>query len=398
MDETYFNMIAEFAEGTLNSTEEDKLFYLLSSDDEFRTTYKNHLAIKSAAVAGGLSFILSPNSKAAIFDKLNLALPTTVPVPTLSYTEKLSNLWLKNRKYIATAALSVAATLLFVYNPFSAKVNSVNKTAPINNIQYSSLNNNYGLTHSNGYDKGKALKLQTLAVKNISSENAKSNLISNDILNNNPSNNSDFEGKSNHLDNLLSVSKLNSFLPGLAYNEEPNLVTSSNYEPLQINVADRIGLFSFEFRGMSPAYSQSPIISPKNNAAFNNSGLAGLYNLNKNFSFGIDLRQENFYLNYKGTEGADQYNYQQQPNLTSISLVARYKLNGIFGFNPILQGAFGVNSLGPVSRLMAGIEYQFIQNLSLVAGYEYNLLMFKYQNQSFTSSKYNLNYGIKYSF
>jgi len=132
--------------------------------------------------------------------------------------------------------------------------------------------------------------------------------------------------------------------------------------------------------------------------ALNNFGISGLYNLNQNISVGLDFRQENFFINYHGFEGIQEYNYYQQPNFSTISCLLRYKFYNFGNFKPFGQISVGANSLGFVTRGMLGTEYLIANNISLIVSGEYNKLFFNYQNNNFKSSKYSINYGFLYNF
>ncbi len=151
---------------------------------------------------------------------------------------------------------------------------------------------------------------------------------------------------------------------------------------------------SIEIRNSESWFLPKETISPSKKNSLNNYSITSLYKISSSLSAGPDLRQETFYVEYSGTENDKEYNYYQQPNLTSFGVALRYTPFDYNHMNPFLQLTAAVNKGGYVARAMGGAEVRITDNIGLVMGVEYNLLLFTHDRSVFPAHKFNLNYGL----
>jgi hypothetical protein len=388
-------MIMDFADGTLDPGKEDRLFLLLSSDEELRQMFKSHINIKNSIHSGAGNIAQPAASKAAVFSALGLSMP-----PAGGDTAVASD----KRSYYAATGISIMLVGLLLFfvrsdnpNKTVRQVGSPNitkNTAQIifnksvaDNIpavssieitkQKGNTHNTYGdkyvLSESNTPDSQNTAITETAEKKQYNTVLLE---LSSPVI---ETNNAEFKQTTNTPHNTMSGTSI--------------------YNPLSSGISiTGLDRFSVEFRGSSYKSTQPPTISPKQYSPLNNMSLALAYNVNDNFSTGIDIRQETFFLRYEGTNNEQQFIYEQQPNFTTFSGSLKYKLDGWNGFRPFVAISAGGNSIGIVGRAMLGAEYNIFGNFSLMIGADFSNLTYSYQNNYFNSSKFGLNYGLIYSF
>ena len=388
----YFDLIADFADGSLDASQEDNLFMVLSSNEELRTQFKNHLAVKSAIRSGfGLASVPA-FSKSQIFNKLGMTLPSEAIPANPAFWGRFGNFVLNNRRSIATGLVSILATAFVMYQ--LVNINHSDK-----NIQVTGKSHNFN-NIARIESSSKDIQVTAPIINNKINGPSHKSAGSSQVLSENMPVTVDHDGT---IEENINTTKLVSN-SSLTKNENKlNLRLDNNfaeYSPvLNLNLNSNFtNNFSVELRNSSNWFDSKPVIGPKNSMALNNFGISVLYNPNHNLSFGLDFRLENFSINYHGFEGAQEYNYYQQPNFSTISGLLRYKMDNLNNFKPFVQISGGINSLGFVGRGLLGTEYSIANNLSLVLSGEYNMLFFNYQNNGFRSPKYSLNYGFLYNF
>ena len=156
----------------------------------------------------------------------------------------------------------------------------------------------------------------------------------------------------------------------------------------------------FEFKNTPSWFSSSPIVQPNRLNNFNNLSVSLLYPISKTILIGAEFRQETFYVNYDDKEKSGQdYTYYMQPNLSSYGISIRYlPIDLCCRIKPFGQIEIGGNSAGLVSREMLGLEFQLFENSYLTIGGEVNQFYYHHLNNWYTSSKYNISYGLGIKF
>lgn len=123
------------------------------------------------------------------------------------------------------------------------------------------------------------------------------------------------------------------------------------------------------------------------------------YDIKKNISLGIGVRQETFYVKYNSTDELQRdYIYEQQPNLMNYELALRYRPVQFVNLIPFLQFNAGWGKYGYTGRVGAGTELKLYNNFALTFLMEYARLRFKHQSEWYDSQKIGFNYGIHYQF
>ncbi len=202
----------------------------------------------------------------------------------------------------------------------------------------------------------------------------------------------------------------------IVLNTEPSSMQISS--PLgisnEINVKDRLfdsdanplfpsnykyGEFYVSLRHLPGWNENTPKVEPAKVYLFKDFALYADYKINEEYSLGLDIRQETAYLQYHGKEGKFlEYNYYQQPNLTSLSMHFKYVPFKTELLEPFVQLSVGGNRIGLVTREMIGTRIDLFSRYWMTFGIEYNQQLFMYQNNIFNSKKYNINYGFGVDF
>jgi len=157
--------------------------------------------------------------------------------------------------------------------------------------------------------------------------------------------------------------------------------------------------WSAEWRGSQTFEMTDVDYSSGNVSQFNNNAVAVMYNFDNGFSFGTELRQETFQLEFNGDDqNGINYNYTQEPNFTSLSVFGRQRFDISQTIDPFAQLTLGGNKIGIVGRAMGGVVYSPYDYLNLTFGLEYNYMSYQYQGVRFGSGKIGVNYGVNIQF
>lgn len=170
-----------------------------------------------------------------------------------------------------------------------------------------------------------------------------------------------------------------------------------DFDPYKPQINNNLGL-SFRFSGFKYFHDPAPNVNPEEFNVFNSLGIGVFHEIGQHLIIGAELRQETFFCIYTGSEQyGSEYRYYRQPNLTSATFIAGYSKELPYGLR--LSGEFGLggNQVGYVVRPALTLDYDTGFGFAFTMGADYGLFLYRYQNEWFNSSKFGLNYGIKYS-
>jgi hypothetical protein len=140
-------------------------------------------------------------------------------------------------------------------------------------------------------------------------------------------------------------------------------------------------------------------VYPSEISKLHNMDIVLFYKLNDFIALGLGARQETFYVKYNSI---DEYNqefiFEQQPNITSYELSARFTPFEIYNISPFLQLSTGGGHYGYTLRAALGSEINLYSNLALVFALDYATLQYKHHDNWNTANKIGINYGILYRF
>ncbi len=373
-----YDILNQYIDGELSREAEKDFFLRIAGDDNMHGRLRNISAMRSSIQSNSASMAPPVESTAAVFSALGFNPPasTSAPFPFL-------------RSHWQKGAMSIL-TLIIIYLLFFGNANNIGISDGSDNISGPTVENTTqksSIPMIDSRDNEESAQTEPeirTVVKYVYvqvpvEKDDETNEYIPEIVN----------GKFKHT--LLHTSSYPTGPEGLGFVNGPgyNDMFSGIDLPL-----DPIGL-DIEFRGAQNVHFPGASVNPAETALFNNYALTTLYNVGAGFKVGLDLRNENFFQQYGGMDELGRYvSYEQQPNLTSLSLVIRYSYKYSEVLFPFAQIAGGGNKGGYLMRGMAGLEYAPYTNLGFVIGLEYSNFGFSYQGDNYYSNKMGLHYGV----
>lgn len=414
-------LIHDFADGTLNPAQEEQLFQMLASNDEYRNELKQQLAIKSAVKNDASAYTPSAKSTLKVFSALGFAAPiagsagagqaaaaTNSSVSTGASVTK-AGFWSNLSTPIITGVVSTVATAvvaILLFQPFlsnmDSKINNLQKQNQVlsKQIDNNNLNNIPVVTSQETDNKQTSTKMNSqkpiIKYVYISKDN-KANVNKTELIDS-PRTTDENSNINLSLANIVTSNVDGVFTDDSYIPDEYKFVPDIEFPNLYIR--DNIGL-NLEVNRLINWFDQAPTINPANYNKMNNTAITLFYQVSNDFYLGAEYRQETFFQTFKGVDSKGQaFEYQQQPNFTSGGIVARYAPNELkfYGLVPYAQLYGGVTNVGYIGRAMIGLKYSPYPNISFVVSGERSQLYYKYQNASFNGGKYDINYGVSFNF
>jgi hypothetical protein len=399
----YTKIIHDFIDGGLDATQEQDLFYNLSSSDELRSELKQQIAIKEAIKSDSRAFTPAASSTVGLFASLGFNPPASTMKPAPVPGSGLMNFLTKYRQGLiggAIAAIVTGSVLFFISNPFG-KQESLTQPVKMASVQPQSSSSIPGnvprvVSKSNDEEQVKVRYITKIRYVNVPRYVDKMNAQATESQLS--------ESNTDTFVNLTKSEQDNFIKPVLTSNIQENIFPNISLAPVTNRLSSLIipgnplGL-SLEFRGSQNWNIPAEIIYPQKLSKFNNLALSAYYNITDNFSAGLEIRQETFFQQYEGTKDGGRYEYQQQPNFTSYGLNLRYTLPFDFlGFEPFGQISGGLTNAGYIGRGMVGLKYSPYRDISFILGGEGSRLFYQHQGTGYNTDKFGLNYGVLFNF
>jgi hypothetical protein len=391
----YTKTIHDFLDGSLESSEEENLFLLLSNDDDLRSELKQQLAMKDAIKSDTKAFSPSAASTMAIFSALGFATPIAAEAAANPFYTKIKNVASQYKQGIVGGFMSAAATVAIIFLLFNPMNNTTESSLPIKGEKYAAMQS-----------AQEELQLSVPKVVSKSVGSPKPEVIVKYVY---------VPKETAPVEEEVTITPLNDRkdIADITYSGHIATPSVDSYlseefsrpdseENIYQNFLSRdIELnnnFSLEVRGAQDWLMNSSNITPATFPKFNNMAITAMYALSDNFQAGIDIRQENFYQEFTGYDEVNHkiYNIQQQPNFTSAGIALRYTWNK-GGWLPVInQLTMGGTNAGMIGRFMLGTQYSPYHNITFMLGVEYSILRYFHQDQYFASPKLGLNYGVSF--
>lgn len=378
-------LILDYINGELSRENEKKLFTQMAYNDELSLAFKDYLLIKNELESDSFKFYPSDTLSKNIFANSGFKVIDD---------KKISKNFVKTNKYLNYILSFVLGAIVFTF------INYVfidKYTTALDNYKYNTsqiINDNQHTLPKKIIEKNisknkKILKSTFPKVISISKNNViiENTNLSKDTINNNiveKLNLSEFRNTQLNKRVIIETNRLK---------EIKNI--NNNYE-LWTKNKEKDNKIALEFTKNESWNIPVEKINPNKFNTFNKTGISLFYNFNSNFKAGVGLKQETFYLEYSETNNDTNIYYQQQPNLTTYSINARYLFNKTSGIKPLIGISAGGNKAGAVIRTSLGFEYDIVNNFSILLNAEYSLFLFNHNSEIFNSSKICFNYGLVY--
>ena len=416
----YTSLINDFVDGRLDSSQEDNLFYMLSSSDDLRTELKQFIRLEKAFSTDAIGLSPSASSTIGVFNRLGIVAPALTPSNSPIGSAQpgfFSSFWGKYSQGFVSGIVSTVLTAVIVFilmsnfynvstndgnsNKFANK--SVVQNSPSSLISIDSNNivpkiSSQSWDNDNQLNKGYQKEKVIIKYKYIEKPTEKNEYADNlnpidaitlDI----PKEVSAIENSI--MRNSLDINKIES--PNITHFKTNKIISDIN-QPNYLDInTNNLGIFC-EFKSSEYWSLPKEVIPQSSNPIFSNTSLTLLKSLSQNFLVGMDLRQEFFYQKYEGVEKDAPYEYLQNTNYISLGITGRYYLGNIYGIEPFSQLTLGGNKAGFIGRFMVGVNYKPLEFISLMLGVEGSVLRFHHHDQFFYSPKIGLNYGVSFNF
>ena len=329
----YDNMINEYFDGNLDSTNQEFLFAEMAKNEDMRYDFNQQFAMKMAIGKDTAAFVPRTETTDALFSTLGIAGASATKLGFLATNKKqiftgffttlatvLIMLWLLP---LGDSSLEISRNEIPVISSYDVNLSVLtievpkeenNEAVPI--LPSPNKNAMLNLYHQEQYlylsNEVADLNSQLLAAKSENqrimneNNNLKSSLI--DITTQPTVSN---EQKDIYADENYSTVFQSNFVEipnNLNTNTSTNFTINNNvaYNPeTSIKLEAAVGRY---FQALGTDFIE------RNNTFSDNLRVSGLYNLSREYSIGVDMRQENFYQEF--TDVNDQGNkvlYQQQP-------------------------------------------------------------------------------------
>ncbi len=415
----YNKSINEYFDGNLDSTNQEVLFNELSKNEELRYDFNQLFAIKLAIGNDTKAFVPAVSTSDKLFANLGIAASAKqtsragfwalYKAPILSgfiatVATALFMLWLlpindtdhhqSTGVAIVTSYESDKASLeIELPNETNGKVNSYsdieNRNLPeqIGRIR----NDNLKLRH-NVSNLGQQLESMNLMLNQLKDENYALRKSSDRLK---ESNNE--EAEYIYPVNTKSVFQSN-------FITTPNVLNTNDNISYIINVVDVYNPeTSIKLEAALGRYYQNlgTDFIERNNTFSDNIRLSGLYNLSRDYSLGLDLRQENFYQEFTDINNdGKKIEYQQQPTVYTASMLFRYSPEYLefLKVRPNVDLSVGVSNIGELARVGFGLDYYLFSNTYMYFKSDYTFLSFHHKDVNFSTNKIGTHLGMGVEF
>lgn len=126
------------------------------------------------------------------------------------------------------------------------------------------------------------------------------------------------------------------------------------------------------------------------------------YKLDKDWALYAEYSNENYYQEFQNSNSSGlNFETKQNPVINVLSVGVRHNLNEMFNSNkifPYVQLGAGYTTIGPVAKLLTGLEIRITNNISFVPSYEFSSLIFKNQTGTYYSFNNGFSLGLNYNF
>lgn len=416
-------IFADYINGSLPSEEENRLFASMSFDEDLRNDFRRFIIIDKKlkekaknyippsdvtnSIYAGLGFTLAGSKAAAAgiiktaFLKTKLFAILSTGTFTFFLTYALFNLVNSTpREERAHIQDSGSKTEVMQSNEDTSKTAETTETMLSGTPKKYPVSGNYAASSEREIKKRSRLSLLTLNDGNNTAPiPVKTTPEPENVIDNNThSKIVDFSNTHSTIDYIDPVQiDINSANPLENHNVIPvNNVHVGLENTKSLNLLKG---FSLEVKNSANWSLKKVTVYPSEIPNFQNMDLSVMYNAFDNFDLGAEIKQESFFLDYKGTDSlARQYTIEQNPNLTSYGLFFRYKPLEYEGFSALLHCGVSANNYGIISRMGAGAEYLISGNVGINCIALYSGFWYKHKSNTFYNDKISLVYGINYKF
>jgi hypothetical protein len=382
------DLYVDYEDGNMSPQQENEFFQRLASDKDFRKGYKSFQSIATSVSKASSLVAPADNLTSDIFASLGVTTKTPVSVPLLQKA---------GFKNIFLPLLTSVITFIIAWFLF--------RGVDIHEKEGFRVNDNHNYPNNECYTNLYQTKRIVTGIKN-ENENTVIDTVIQVVYLKKESNNEKIESNVTEHKSQQFTSAINvvdtQFDSKIDCNAEKNKINHLNFNPVPCSPLFNnffkpdidVEVFGSNYFSLS---SVDAAMDPQ--SGFNNLSLSIMKNFNNRWSGGLEYRQETFICRYADEDAArSEFNVYGQPSFSTFSLNTRYKYfeNQYIGLFSEL--GIGANRLGLVVRPEVGVDVYSLSRFTLRIGLDYSLFTYKYHEIWYSSSKFGLNYGIKFNF
>ncbi len=414
------NLINEYFDGNLDSTNQELLFGELSNSEELRYDFNQLFAMKLAIGKDTAAFVPAVSSTETLFSNLGIA--------GVAGSSSFAGFWSLYKAPIITGLMATVATALVMlwllpigdgntnYQKNEIPIVTARETnvakltieLPREAIVKSSVNNNQSMGLMNSQQLNKVISDNARLnsqVNNLQNQIASLNEITNKLNKENSTLKLSKESLANNessLNDVVMADNINTVFQS-NFASQPNSYSSNNTNFIFNNISTYNPETSIKLEAALGRYFQSlgSDFAERNNTFSDNLRVSGLYNLSREYSIGLDLRQENFYQEFTDiTNEGQKLIYQQQPIVYSASMLFRYAPEYLefLQIRPNIDLSVGASNIGELARIGVGLDYYLFGNTYFYFKSDYTFLSYYHKDINFSSNKFGSHLGIGVEF
>lgn len=381
-----------FLDGELDVSEEQRLFDELASSSELRTEMKDILSIRSAVHRDLIAPPSSLETNLLSAVGLGSAAVTGAGAAAVTGLTRSPNILL-NRLFsgiIGIAAGLIAAWFLF----------DMQRTPQSDGVA-----GNSGQQANQQQPQPAAARVDTVYSTRIITRvvPAQSNNVSNQTETQAPiiqTSAASEESSARYLPQETSIAESpQTQAPRLDRDDVSNSITESFRRPLPLSTTSYSPMVAVRIRSLASGLSQSePVPQSVQDALLPNTAFSLLFPLAEHQQLGVEMGQESFIQNFTGYEENRPIRINQIPVLFWIGgtyIISPFEFSFLPGLSPFAEATLGmVFQQGPIGRGTIGLSYQPIGPLRMTFGIDGSALLYQFQGNSFTSTKWGVSYGL----
>lgn len=418
------DIIYLYIDGQATDAESKVLFDMLPSDPSIKEEFDSAMKLDKAITYDKEILTPTPELTDKLFQKAGFAVPNARPVPAPIFGEAVKNII--SNVAAGVVALSILYSGYNFFNQIHRNADSIKSQKYQSEVIEKYLINKPHNAKSTDIPVASSIKTEdnkfTTFIKNKITKqnngrntniNKGTNIItdykddySNPLLddvagadNNIPGNNDLAENsQNNNLPVENNTYKIDNSFMNTAYNLNYKLgINTDLYSPLAAKKPSDLNLI-IELRGMQSTnfYPNRPI---QTSNEFSNNFLAAVrYQISYNQSMGIVGGVEDLQM-YEVVQEGKKFKFDLNSSLYWVGMNYKYIFNPISDILPIrpyAETAIGGSKFGPVTKLAAGISYDFMNNFTIGLGYEFTSLMYTEISTYRFTHKSGFNYSISY--
>lgn len=419
MENTPAEMLHLYIDGELNIMDEQPLFAELNINEELRSEMRDLLSIRRSVQNDSEAFAPPVESASFIFSKVGLNPPVSIPPPEVlqpiatTGTTFFSNLFRYVWAPILATVVSIIGTSIILTNYYNNKIEQV-KSAATSKTSFDKFTETKENSNIN-----KEIIPRITENKNISNHQPKvvtfnrKNTVKH-IGFETVSNDKEVENAQESLkvDNPIferNLSKTPFIIVNKNYNSAFNPSFNLNQIPFDNSLNSKFlrnksdeSSYSIYLRGIYAKSYPNTDLNTASNPLFTNMSLGAYISGGRHLQFGLEIGQEAFSQIFYNMENGIKWQYKQNPVIfwgAFGALVRTDKIAYLGGVQPFGQLLIGGNQLGPLGKLITGIQLNSPEiGVGLLLGLEGSMLFYTNQSTWYTSRKLGFTFGTSFNF